>query len=83
MQRQHRKYGTWFFWKLGYHENKFVIRSDQEPPMRAVGEKLANESHEAQTIMAHSLVESVRTWLRRDRHIRASLLGKLAELESL
>ena len=47
-----------FFRELGYHENKVVVRSDQESPMRAVAEKLAKERGEAQTILEHSPVRS-------------------------
>ena len=47
-----------FLRELGYRENKVVVRSDQESPMRAVAEKLAKERGEAQTILEHSPVRS-------------------------
>ena len=47
-----------FFRELGYHDNKVVVRSDQESPMRVVAEKLAKERGKAQTISEHSPVRS-------------------------
>ena len=47
-----------FLQEIGHHSDKLIIKSDQEPPIKAVAEGLAKERGEAQTILDNSPVRS-------------------------
>ena len=47
-----------FLKELGHVNNKIIIKTDQESPIRAVAEKIAESRGEGQTILEHSTVRS-------------------------
>ena len=47
-----------FLKELGHVNNKIIIKTDQESPIRAVAEKIAESRGEGQTILEHSPVRS-------------------------